>query len=220
MSSIIQWITSVPPAAAAVAAAILATIGWLYTSRRNRRLSRKQHTFNSLLQSSFNEQFQSNRAIIRPYIVASKFPDDLMTGQHDDLRKALTSTLNFYEFISAGVRNGDISEALLRDSERSTIVRLFDVAQKYVSTVRDARNRRTYYEHLEWLYVRWHEGPPSVGQRVIEWAIQKPLYHDRHKWAAYSIAALLLFVLVVAYLHLPGELFNSQALLGTAASSH
>lgn len=41
--------------------AFAATIGWLYTARRARMLSRKQHTITVILNASSNERFISQR---------------------------------------------------------------------------------------------------------------------------------------------------------------
>src|SRR5437868_10314729 len=107
MSALLAWIDSLHPGAIALLAAILATLGWLYTSRRNRALSRKQHTFDALLTSGFNAEFQKHRDTIRQYVVDGNFPDNL-EDSHEDVFRALKFVLNYYEFISAGVRSGDI----------------------------------------------------------------------------------------------------------------
>jgi hypothetical protein len=208
MAAMVQWIAALPTPLVALLAAALATVGWIYTARRNRSLSRKQHTFNALLQVSFNPLYHDNMTKIRAYVLQGHLPEEILADEHQAERNALKFVLNHYEFIAAGIRNGDISERLLRDSERGTIVRLFEVAQKYISSLRDERKRQVIYEHLEWLYVRWHEKQPSAWQCIVEWIAQRPLYHDRHKWVAAAILVGAAIALVIIDLHLPGEMFN------------
>ena len=206
-----SWLAQLPAAAVGLIAASFATLGWVYILRRNRALSRKQHTFNALLQVSFNPLYHEHMATIRQFVVSGELPE-ILKDEHAKERRSLQFVLNHYEFIAAGFRNGDISERLLRDSERGTIVRLFQVSGKYVASVRDERARRVTYEHLEWLYVRWHERKPTLWQEIVEWIIQRPLYHDSYKWIALGIIAGALLVIIIIALHMPGAMFNPQTL--------
>ena len=133
---------------------------------------------------------------------------DLDLAANAAQKNALRFILNYYEFIAAGVRNGDISERLLRDSERGTIVKLFEVSQIYIGSIKTKRDRQAIYEHIEWLYRRWHEAKPGALQRTVEWALQRPLYHERHRWVVLVIVVLAVLALAIIYLHLPGEAFN------------
>ncbi len=72
-----------------------------------------------------------------------------------ELVDAVRRVLNHYEFIAAGLRNGDFDEPLVKDTERSTIVNLYSGSKKYIWTLRNDRNRMSLYEHLEWLHARW-----------------------------------------------------------------
>ncbi|MGA9796205.1 MAG: DUF4760 domain-containing protein [Rhizomicrobium sp.] len=203
-------IMTIPAPTSALIAITFATLGWLYTARRSRAISRKQHTFNALLQSSFNEKYHENLNVIRPFLRKGEFPD-LSANQTDPaivlVRESLRFILNHYEFIAAGIRNGDVSEKLLKDTERGTIIRIFEVAHKYVAAQRDSLRRSTF-EHIEWLFIRWKEAPPTRWQRFVEWVIARPLYYDAQKWIALAILIGVLSLIFIAYLHLPGELFN------------
>lgn len=211
MAFLASWINHLTPVAAALLATTFATFGWIYTCRRNRLLSKKQHTFNALLKRSFNEKYHTNQTLIVPILVGGGVTDEVLNAQNGDpVRDALKFILNYYEFIAAGVRNGDICEKLLKDSERGTIVRLYQVSQKFIGRTRDDRQRRSTFEHLEWIYVRWHERPPTILQRIIEFVLAKPLYHERHKWVILSSFLAAVLALFIAYLHLPGEAFNQM----------
>lgn len=204
----VEWINgtlgAVETSAAIILSIIFATLGWLYTARRQRSSMRKQHTFNALLTASANKDYQHSLDAIRNYINSGSLPD-LHAAENESIRVAVVYLLNHYEFLAAGIRNGDISERLLRDSERGTVVRLFEAAERcgFVQSVRDNRKRRSIFEHIEWLYERWEHKPISFMQRCIKVLHGRPLYHNYYCliiiaaacFAALSVVALLWLVL-------------------------
>lgn len=161
--------------------AALATIGWAFTARWNRRLSRKQHTINVILQANFNSGYLNARSAIAPMVKEGKCPDGVLDGTDSDTIKQLRRILNHHEFVAAGVRNGDLDEFLLRDTERAAYVELYGVCDKYIWSMRDGRSRQSLYEHLEWLHARWTDKPPSRWQRAYEGIIGKPHFGERAK---------------------------------------
>ncbi len=153
-----------------------ATTGWLYTARRSRTLAKKQHTINVILQTNFNKEFLDSRAAIAPHLKNGSCPDDVINGANDELRRHFRNILNHYEFVSAGLRNGDFEEKLVKDSERGTYIALYRCCEKYIWSVRDSRKRMTIYEHLEWIHNRWEAKPPGRIQRTIERVRGRPFY--------------------------------------------
>lgn len=164
---------------AVLIASALATTGWLYTARRARTLSKKQHTINAILQSNFNDRFLNSRAEISPHLRAGKCPEDLLTGGDENMVRSFRNILNHYEFLSAGIRNGDFDERLVKDSERGTFIALFSCCESYIWKLRNSRKRQTIYEHLEWIHDRWETRPPGMITRAIEWMIGRPFYGGR-----------------------------------------
>jgi Domain of unknown function (DUF4760) len=167
-------------ATAALIGAGFATTGWLYTARRARSLSRMQHTVSVMLQASFNKEFQEAACKIRPYPRDGCCPEDDLTEENAKLREAFRRVLNHYEFLAAGLRNGDFDERLVRDSERGTILLLFRACKQVIWKIRDDRSRLSIYEHLEWLCRRWDEKPPGFTQRFCEWVAGRPFPGRRH----------------------------------------
>jgi hypothetical protein len=164
------------PTTAILVGAFAATIGWLYTARRARMLSRKQHTITVILNTSSNVRFISQRNMIAPHLRNGQCPTLWLNGNHDHLLIALRDVLNHYEFVAAGLRNGDFDEQLLKDSERATFVRLYERCEKYIWRCRDDRSRMTIYEHLEWVHRRWAKSPPGIVQRFVEFVRGRPFY--------------------------------------------
>ena len=159
-------------------AAALATTGWLYAARRARSLSRKQHTVSVLMQANMNEEFQKCRSRVGGTLLSGdmgKVPID-----DEELRVAVRRLLNHYEFISAGVRNGDFDERLVRDTERSAILTLYTGCKVYIWSLRNDRHRMSLYEHLEWLHARWTDQHRRRLKRFCERVMQRPFQGARH----------------------------------------
>jgi len=168
----------------------LATFGWIWSTKRARSLSRKQHTFNALLQASFNAQYQSAHSAVRPFVRGKK-PFEWAAPKNQKLKDQFTFLLNHYEFLAAGVRRGDISESLLKDSQRGVIVSLYSYCEPYVESLRTDRHKQALFEHIEWLHMRWDENPPKFVQRVCESVISRPIYHQYYKWFFWAPVVLL-----------------------------
>jgi hypothetical protein len=161
---------------AALIAATLATIGWLYTARRARTLSRKQHTINVILQSSFNKDF-SEACVKLIALIKNDKVNTLADGSED--REAFRLVANHYEFLSAGIRNGDFDEQLMKDCLRAQLIEFYSKSADFIWKQRDNRRRQAIYEHLEWLYVRWEKSKPRFYQRWLERVISRPLQGRR-----------------------------------------
>lgn len=170
------------PETAVLIGAGLATCGWLYTARRQRSLSRKQHTINVMLQASLNKEMRDALGAVAPMLRLRQCAPDLPTNEERaDLWKAVRLLLNHYEFVAAGLRNGDFYERLVKDSERGTIIAIAATCEQLIFQLRDTRARQSTYEHLEWLRTRWEKKPPGWLQRALEWAIGRPLPARRNK---------------------------------------
>ncbi len=83
------------------------------------------------------------------------------------------TVLNYFEFIAAGVRNGDFDETLLKDSFRGTIVKLFEICESEIWSLRNRRERQSIYEHIQWLHGRWTK-KPSRTQKALKFCRGKP----------------------------------------------
>ena len=101
--------------------------------------------------------------------------------EHEEVLAALRMWLNHYEFIAAGIRNGDLDETLIRDSERGTILTIYECAVDYIDSLRNTRRRRAIYEHLEWLHRRWESHPPGIMRRLAEYCRGRPFKGRRER---------------------------------------
>ena len=159
--------------AAILVAALFATMGWLYAARRARTLAKKQHTFNLLIRSNFDQTLRDALSALSPHLRARLLPD-VTSEDRSELRDALRLVLNHYEFVASGIRNGDLDEALVRHSERGTILTLIECSSDYIHAMRNTRRRRSIYEHLEWIHDRWERCPPGRTKRSLEMVLGRP----------------------------------------------
>lgn len=161
-------------ATAALIGAGLATGGWLYTARRQRALSRKQHTVNVMLQASFSKDFRDSLEVIGVAWKASDKCPDLELPENAELRRSMRFVTNHFEFIAAGIRNGDFDEKLVRDSLRGVMLRVYEFFGERIWHLRKSRRSQTTYEHIEWLYTRWERRPPGLIRQALERLAQRP----------------------------------------------
>lgn len=193
MSALFGWLWQLPSVVGIVVGAALATVGWLYTARRQRSLMRKQLTFNALLNVSFNKDYQEALGEVGKYAQQGLPPD--INSNHHELRFKVKYLLNHYEFLAAGIRNGDIAEVLLQFSEKGTVIRLVEISEEVIKASRDTRRKSTY-EHIEWLYERWRHERRPWWERSVEWCRGRPFHHREN--AVHAALILPFTVLLVA----------------------
>jgi hypothetical protein len=211
-----EFLPTIETGQAVYLSTLVAVAGWFYTNRKERNLFRKQHTFNALMQASFDTSYQRAITSVRPHIRKGVLPDISVDDEHliaapetldtdirqtRELREHVAFLLNHYEFLAAGIRNGDIDEKLLYDSERSTILKIQDISEPFVDSLRDRRKRVSIFEHLEWLTDRWGEKPPSQWQYFCEFICGKPIYNKHNAYYFASVAGVIIFILSIYLIH-------------------
>jgi hypothetical protein len=164
----------------AFASVLIALLTFWITGRQNRNASRKQYTVTILLETrlstEFRETLEKRRAVFPEYSdvtfqawndarlakPASSSPADIETSAVQNRgAQALASLLNYYEFLAIGIENGDLDEAMLKQSLRGIMCNLVDDCRMLIAGMRQ-KNPKTY-EHLSILYDRWR----VIGARDI-----------------------------------------------------
>jgi hypothetical protein len=159
-------------AAISVIAAILT---FWFSTRAARRAQRKQHTITVLLETRLSAEFQGTiekrRAHFPEYTDVS-FEDwdyarkatapsdassEVINAQKikRDSALALTTLLNYYEFLAVGITEGDLDEDMLKKTLRSIMCNLVDDS-RYLIAGMQMVNPNTY-EHLSNLYGEWRK---------------------------------------------------------------
>jgi len=124
---------------AIVLASYFASLGWIYTNYANANIQRKAHTMNVLVQLRNSTEFNKHRGL-----VLAKFPfgrpvttNDLQELKAERAQGAsyvrnkvpiLDSVyyiVNYFEFMSVGVMNGDLDDTMIEHTYRSIFVNWF-----------------------------------------------------------------------------------------------
>lgn len=158
---------------------IAAILTFAISSRANRVAQRKQHTITILLDTRLSDQFQMintmrkaiyppgetvGSAVFYPDYRAAYAPAKNAATCRRRGAEALVSLLNYYEFLSVGLDQGDLDEAMLRKTLRGIMCRLVDDAREIVAAER-RKNGRTF-EHLAALYADWRD-PDAVDSAGV-----------------------------------------------------
>jgi hypothetical protein len=138
-----------------------ALTGWIITAMVNVRNSIKQHTINTLLQSRLSATYMAHADIVNRNFIA---PDGSLKPllqtelevQSEATQAKLNSLryiLNYIEFISIGIRYGDLHESLLKSSLRGIVLNASRFSEAYIKHSQKANMKA--YENLVWLRNRW-----------------------------------------------------------------
>lgn len=138
-----------------------AITGWIITAMVNVRNSIKQHTINTLLQSRLSATYMAHADIVNKNFIA---PDGTLRplqqseleAQSDATQIKLNSLryiLNYIEFISIGIKYGDLHESLLKSSLRGIVLNAYKFSEVYIRHSQKINIRA--YENLMWLRNRW-----------------------------------------------------------------
>jgi len=108
----------------AVIGSSLATMGWIFGQRQNRRLTRLEHTFSVL--NSYRDD-KDHWEAHRRFVSMAKSqniptPDD--PARQDDIA-VLSKLFTHYEYIAAGIFCGGLDENLIKACDRGNIVYYF-----------------------------------------------------------------------------------------------
>ncbi|MGH8761983.1 MAG: DUF4760 domain-containing protein [Nitrosospira sp.] len=140
---------------------VSALTGWIITAMVNVRNSIKQHTINTLLQSRLSATYMAHADIVNRNFIA---PDGTLNpllqaeleSQSDTVQIKLNSLryiLNYIEFISIGIRYGDLHESLLKSSLRGIVLNAYKFSEVFI--MHSQKINIKAYENLVWLRNRW-----------------------------------------------------------------
>lgn len=135
LAAYLVWSPMNPTPTVAAAAAVMATIGWVIQRDAAMFLNRKQHTLSILMQMRQSEIFRRHQvhlathypaganltpADVQPLLDSRKnkasYALDAAGGVTFPVADSILFLANFYEFLAAAVAQGDLDEALLKES--------------------------------------------------------------------------------------------------------
>ncbi|KJE36651.1 hypothetical protein UF64_02935 [Thalassospira sp. HJ] len=149
--------------------ASLATIGWLSQRQVALEISRKQHTLNVLTQMRHSEIFNKHRInIFSRYPHTHQIPDQDVSQIMDErlnkdnysigddcdkikfpLAESIIYVCNYYEFLASAIKEGDLDDALMRETLEDVFKSTYNKLSRIICTYRDSDNEA--FENYYWL---------------------------------------------------------------------
>lgn len=141
---------------------VAAILGWLFPTRASAVATTRNHSIQTLMESRLSETYTSQVAKCTEVLVDFKkhngenYALTVMdfNGLDQEKKNAIHYLLNYLEFVSVGVRFGDLDENLMKNMMKSIInsnVAFFG------EIIRDKQAKSpTLYEHLTALHKRWN----------------------------------------------------------------
>lgn len=143
-----------------IIAAGTAIIGWLFTSQVSTVNAIKANTIQILMQSRFSEEYQLNlcKTIDIHVEVTNRGLKSLPLAEFQTLKQSKKNSiqymLNYFEFLSIGIRCGELDEELLRKSLKIIITTNVEFYKEFIAEKR--RINRANLTNLICLIDRWN----------------------------------------------------------------
>lgn len=162
-ATIADWATVVA-AAATTLAVVVAWWGVTKNIRNSRDLTKKSQTLSLIVRGEVTPMHEKAIAVLKAHpndgdkSIARLAVDKGKLNEEDrESADALYELLNWYEYLSAGVRHDILSEEFLRNASYSTMQYIWQDAKLFIKGVRDRKDSDTFCEAFECLIDRWKE---------------------------------------------------------------
>lgn len=151
--------------------AVVAIGGLRVTLRARNREVLIQHTFNMLLQMSFNEKYQASLKALRPkwdsYTFASP-KEPFSEQEHKAVVDAMTTFLNHYEFVAIGINHGALAEEILWDDQSHIVFQLHKYSASFIEEIRAMPGKAGAFEAFLSLHSRWKQRSEKLSKRAAK----------------------------------------------------
>ncbi|MDC5071852.1 DUF4760 domain-containing protein [Acinetobacter baumannii] len=140
---------------------VVAILGWLFPTRANSVAATRSHTIHTLIKSSLSEIFNHTVMLCTEvYVTARKQFGDGYKLKKEHFEKldqkykdAIHYLLNYLEFVSTGIRFGDLDETLMKNMMKTIINTNYTFFEEIIKDKQITLP--TVYEHLTALQKRW-----------------------------------------------------------------
>lgn len=141
---------------------LTAVLGWLFTNRGQALTAIRSHSIQTLMASRLSEAYTQQVEIATEFYCIKKKEKGqsycLTYEEYNALeqkqRNAINYLLNYFEFISVGIRFGDLDEKLMKNSLRTIIKNNYEFFEDVIK--QKQQNSPSLYEHLTSLKKRWN----------------------------------------------------------------
>lgn len=120
-------------------AALVAMLGWLVTSIITTRNSIKQHTVTTLLQTRLSAEYMKHTEVVNRLLNGDSdliITYNYIKSNKGDIANAFSYTLNYVEFLSAGLRCGDFDNLLLKMTMKGIFKNLYQRCEPFIDELR------------------------------------------------------------------------------------
>lgn len=158
---------------AVILAAVFAILGIFYTSRQQRKMLRKQHTFQVL--DKLNDWKEFDRCLDKAARMArdGRIPSISRDADRPDC-ETIDFLLNYYEFLASAIICGDIDEELTRRMERARLCRIYLRFLPYIAENRIDSRSVHLWENLEFMCYRWSFPEEDRFDRLVDTVRLRP----------------------------------------------
>ena len=150
---------------------LLALVGWIYNSSRQRKLQRKQLAITLLNENRFEQAWVDSLSAVfkivfndRRYdwksLATKRYShDQKLDDDEDDLHLHLRTVLNYLEFIAVAVLNKAVDEDVIKWSLEGYYEYLAKAMKDYIKEARDLTRDQDIYINFDKLVDRWKKTP-------------------------------------------------------------
>ena len=137
-----------------------------YNIEGARRRAVKSHTMNVLMNTREGAFFQENVNQYKKYRHGKKDPipweefksfDEKNNYDTESIANVIRYLINYYEYLAAGVDNGDLDEATLKNTLRGMFCGFFRATQHIIKHYNDADLKKRPLEYIIKLYRKWED---------------------------------------------------------------
>lgn len=141
---------------------LTAILGWLFSTRSQVISNRRNHSMQLLIESRLSERYmQSVNAIsniANEYRYLNPNKDKLVIEYYNALsieqKNSILYMLNYCEFVSVGIRFGDLDEQLMLNTFGSMLKTNYEFSQVVIE--HKQQEKKSHFEHVTALYKRWY----------------------------------------------------------------
>lgn len=133
-----------------------AVYGWLFTTKSQYINSRKNHSIQTLMSSRLSTSYVEKFDLLNKIFIKYQYKTltyDQFDKLNDDEKMAIMYALNYYEYVSVGIRFGDLDENLIKNTLKSNILNTYAFLENVIS--HKSENTPSCLEHLKELRIRW-----------------------------------------------------------------
>jgi len=140
---------------------MFAITGWLFTSAVSIQSRIKQHTFDLIIKTRFDDIFKQNSNLIRinfdnNYPVAENIAKEIFYSKDEkkiEIRNAVGDILNFYEILAISIWYRDADDEIYKEYYKDLLIEDMDKLETFVPIWR-IKNKEAFI-YTEWLYDKW-----------------------------------------------------------------